>query len=91
MITGHGDVTLAVEAMRSGAYDFIQKPFAREQLVDVVRRALEKRAPDAGGARPAPPLGQRDGSRAQLIGRSPQMAAGAPADRRRGRHARSTC
>jgi CheY-like chemotaxis protein len=43
MITGHGDVSLAVEAMRSGAYDFIPKPFSPEVLVEV-RRALDKRA-----------------------------------------------
>ena len=43
IITGHGDVTLAVEAMRSGAYDFMQKPFSTADLVEVVRRALEKR------------------------------------------------
>jgi two-component system C4-dicarboxylate transport response regulator DctD len=44
LITGHGDVSMAVEAMRAGAYDFIEKPFAVEDLVDTVRRALEKRA-----------------------------------------------
>ena len=44
LITGHGDVSLAVEAMRAGAYDFIEKPFAVEDLVDTVARALEKRA-----------------------------------------------
>ena len=44
MITGHGDMGLAVEAMRSGAYDFIPKPFSPETLTDVVRRALEKRS-----------------------------------------------
>ncbi|MEZ5707544.1 MAG: sigma-54 dependent transcriptional regulator [Burkholderiaceae bacterium] len=43
LMTGHGDIRMAVEAMRLGAYDFLEKPFSSERLVDVVRRALEKR------------------------------------------------
>ncbi len=44
LITGHGDVSMAVQAMRAQAYDFIEKPFNSTRLVDVVRRAMEKRA-----------------------------------------------
>jgi two-component system, NtrC family, C4-dicarboxylate transport response regulator DctD len=41
LMTGHGDISMAVNAMRRGAYDFIEKPFASERLVETVRRALE--------------------------------------------------
>ncbi len=44
LLTGHGDIALAVDAMRRGAYDFIEKPADPAYLLDVVRRALDKRA-----------------------------------------------
>jgi two-component system, LuxR family, response regulator FixJ len=47
-ITGHGDIPMAVEAMRHGAFDFLEKPFQAQDLTDRVRRALEK---DAGNRR----------------------------------------
>lgn len=71
IITGHGDVTLAVEAMRNGAYDFMQKPFSTDDLVDVVRRALEKRALVLEVEALRRRLDQRDDLEARLIGRSP--------------------
>lgn len=44
LITGHGDIADAVEAMKRGAYDFLAKPFAPERLIETLGRALEKRA-----------------------------------------------
>lgn len=41
-ITGHGDVPMAVESMKKGALDFIQKPFDEAQLLGLVERMLEK-------------------------------------------------
>lgn len=41
-ITGHGDIPMAVEAMQHGAFDFLQKPFRDQDLIDRIQRALEK-------------------------------------------------
>jgi two-component system response regulator FixJ len=41
IMTGHGDVPLAVEAMKLGAYDFVEKPFEDERLIDTIKTALE--------------------------------------------------
>jgi len=43
MITGHGDVPLAVKAIKQGAYEFLEKPFSPSKLAGIVERALEKR------------------------------------------------
>ena len=43
-ITGHGDIPMAVEAMQHGAFDFLQKPFRDQDLIDRIQRALERDA-----------------------------------------------
>jgi len=50
-ITGHGDVPMAVEALRAGAVDFIQKPFRDQDLLDRIQRALELDAERRGRLR----------------------------------------
>ncbi len=42
-LTGHGDVELAVQAMKFGAFDFLEKPFSDQKLLDVVSAALRRR------------------------------------------------
>lgn len=44
MITGHGDVSLAVEAMKAGVVDFLEKPFAEQRLLDAIRSAMAQSA-----------------------------------------------
>lgn len=73
MITGHGDVSLAVEAMRSGAYDFIPKPFSPEHLVEVVQRALEKRRLTLEVAQLKRVLSLHEGLEGQLVGHTPAI------------------
>jgi len=43
LLTGFGDIAMAVQALKQGAYDFLEKPFNNEHILDVVKRALEKR------------------------------------------------
>jgi two-component system C4-dicarboxylate transport response regulator DctD len=68
LMTGHGDVAMAVEAMREGAFDFIEKPFPSERLIASVKSALEKRALIAENRQ----LRERVGASA-IIGQSPAI------------------
>ncbi|MBD8684331.1 sigma-54-dependent transcriptional regulator [Pseudomonas sp. CFBP 13719] len=73
LITGHGDISMAVGAMRSGAYDFMEKPFSPERLVDVVRRALERRGLAREVSSLRRQLAERSSLEGRIIGRSPAM------------------
>ena len=75
LITGHGDVPMAVEAMRNGAYDFIEKPFSSERLVGSVKKAVEKRALTVENRRLRQELASASGIESILRGQSPGIAA----------------
>ena len=58
-ITGHGDVELVVQAMKRGAFDFLEKPFKDQRLLDVVSAALRQREADLVSSERAQQAGDR--------------------------------
>jgi DNA-binding NtrC family response regulator len=71
MVTAYATVATAVEAMRHGAFDFLEKPFGAEELEDLVGRALKRARTPGGGAVAA----LCDDAAPAMIGHSPQMQA----------------
>lgn len=73
LITGHGDVQLAVRAMREGAHDFIEKPFSGSQLAETCARALDYRRLVLENRVLRAAAGQKDDLETRLPGRSAAM------------------
>jgi FixJ family two-component response regulator len=73
LVTGHGDIAMAVQAMRDGAYDFLAKPFSSDHLIAVVRRAADKRRLTLQVNSLREQLRDRRGIESLLIGRSAVM------------------
>ncbi|MBF0506874.1 MAG: sigma-54-dependent Fis family transcriptional regulator [Nitrospirae bacterium] len=70
IISGHGNVEVAVKAIQSGAYDFLEKPLSLEKVLIVARRALEKKHLETENRALRADLTKRS----KLIGDSPKMA-----------------
>jgi two-component system C4-dicarboxylate transport response regulator DctD len=75
LVTGHGDIAMAVQAMHDGAYDFLEKPYSSEQLADVVRRAVDKRRLQLEVRALRQKLAHSEGIEACLLGNTPAMQA----------------
>ncbi|PIE70903.1 MAG: DNA-binding response regulator [Deltaproteobacteria bacterium] len=70
LITGYGTVETAVSAIKSGAYDFIQKPFDEDRLIRQVRNGLERNRLLRENRRLAEMAGMRTGAGGRFVGRS---------------------
>lgn len=75
LFTGHGDIAMAVEAIRGGAYDFVEKPFDPERIVETIKRALEKRHLVMENRQLKKALADNEGIDSRLVGGSRPMRA----------------
>jgi two-component system C4-dicarboxylate transport response regulator DctD len=75
LFTGHGDIAMAVEAIRAGAYDFLEKPFDPERIVETIKRALEKRQLVLENRQLKKALQDSEGIDSRLVGGSAPMRA----------------
>jgi len=73
MITGHGDVPIAVEAMRLGAFDFLEKPFNPDKMTDLAKRAAKARRLTLESRALRHELADGGTIMKRLVGTSPQM------------------
>ncbi len=75
MVTGHGSVETAVEAMRLGAFDYLTKPFDLGDLIKTVNQALQRNGHDTSNAPAIPAVSSmlRSGGSSKLIGHSEQL------------------
>lgn len=73
LLTAHGDVDMAIAAMREGAYDFIEKPYVPDRLAETVQRACDKRRLMLENHRLHQDLASRSGLASRLIGISPAI------------------
>ena len=73
MITGHGDVPIAVEAMRIGAFDFLEKPFNPDRMSDLAKKATNARRLTLDNRALRRELGDGNQMMRKLIGASPAM------------------
>jgi two-component system C4-dicarboxylate transport response regulator DctD len=73
LVTGHGHIAMAVQAMREGAYDFLEKPFTSERLTATVRHAVERRQLALEVRTLHEALENWNGIQMVLLGRSAQM------------------
>jgi DNA-binding NtrC family response regulator len=73
MITGHGDVPMAVEAMRVGAYDFLEKPFNPDRMTELAKRATQSRRMTLDNRALRKELADGSVLMKKLVGASPAM------------------
>ena len=75
IITGHGDVSMAVDAMQDGAFDFLEKPFDTDRFIDAVSRGVQTRWLVMENRRLSDKLNARANIDSVLLGQAPGMVA----------------